>query len=570
MALAVVQGTSPEIETEIDSARTTDTLSPKSKVSDTSKSSSGYTSSDSETQTQTETVRDTEHGISQPPKPSGSSRATISSQETVGNVGERREEPKQSIDNRMLQISTSSCSRSSSYSSKDSLSADTRTAMTASVDRPLSSFDEDLQGDITYSTCQTMTTTLTEPQQLQSNESVQAARKRHAISLGTSPPQKRRSPCPLSLQRSHSPFQRSRSSSPPSPPQQFPPKPPEQSPAPLVNADSGHFNSSSIFTKSETELEMSLKEDRTFIDKDQEELDFPFQHSESKQQDAQICIQRTPRTETSSDCSSDLHVSDSEIQTETTVSKSTRCAEAPSPKSEINVTPRSRSSNFSSDSETQPKTETDTDTEHGVPLPPKPPGSNIATVIVQKVVSTVEKRKGSKQSPDIDCILEIVKKQNIDDFKTLEKRLTTTDRKRILHIVVLYGSADMVECMKTWDWMEWNEECTIPKNVFGEALKGISVSKATALYLATFMDKTEMVSKLINCAGEDNIKYCFKNLELSDPMETEYMLNLAQLLKREHSELEPAIIPGHRVGKDGERKRVFIVYSKKITNASCK
>ncbi|OWF39500.1 uncharacterized protein LOC110464953 [Mizuhopecten yessoensis] len=244
--------------------------------------------------------------------------------------------------------------------------------------------------------------------------------------------------------------------------------------------------------------------------------------------------------------------------------------EAPSPKSEVNDTPRSRSSIYSSDRETQIKTETDTDTEYGVRQPPKPPGSNIATAIVQEAVGTVEKREGPTQSPDIDCILEIVKKQNIDDFKTLEKRLTTTDRKRILHIVAVYGSADMVECMKTWDGMEWNEECTLPENVFGEALKGIIVSKATALYLATFMNKTEMVSKLINCAGEDNIKYCFKNLELRNPMETVYMRNLAQLLKREHSELEPAIIPGHRVGKDGKRERVFIVYSKEITNASCK
>ncbi|XP_060081145.1 uncharacterized protein LOC132560497 [Ylistrum balloti] len=124
----------------------------------------------------------------------------------------------------------------------------------------------------------------------------------------------------------------------------------------------------------------------------------------------------------------------------------------------------------------------------------------------------------------------------------------------------------MVGCMKTWDRIEWDEECEISEHIFGKALK--EVTRATALYLATFMDRTDMVRSLISCAGEDNIKCCIRNLDLSNRMEEIFMLELAEKLKMKHVDLTPAVIPGHSSDEEGKRTWTFIVYSKQVVKAS--
>ncbi|XP_033730004.1 uncharacterized protein LOC117319280 [Pecten maximus] len=167
---------------------------------------------------------------------------------------------------------------------------------------------------------------------------------------------------------------------------------------------------------------------------------------------------------------------------------------------------------------------------------------------------------------DDEWLIEIVKKRYIEKFETLEKKFLKAEIKMlssesILHIVAVFGSLEMIECMTKWKGIEWDEEREIHEHIFGEALKGLTVSNATALYLATLMERTEMVRLLIKYSGEDNIKCCFRSLHLSDEMEEIYMLDQAEKLKTKHSDLRPAVIPGHRVGKDGQRSRAFIVYS---------
>ncbi|XP_060085563.1 uncharacterized protein LOC132564975 [Ylistrum balloti] len=125
----------------------------------------------------------------------------------------------------------------------------------------------------------------------------------------------------------------------------------------------------------------------------------------------------------------------------------------------------------------------------------------------------------------------------------------------------------MVKCMKTWDRIEWDEESEISEHIFGKALK--EVTRATALYLATFMDRTEMVRSLISCAGEDNINCCIRNLDLSNQMEEVFMLDIAETLKMKHADLKPVVIPGHCRDEEGKRTRTFIVYSEQVVKASC-
>ncbi|XP_033729560.1 uncharacterized protein LOC117318709 [Pecten maximus] len=185
-------------------------------------------------------------------------------------------------------------------------------------------------------------------------------------------------------------------------------------------------------------------------------------------------------------------------------------------------------------------------------------------------VSTSDTPDASIRSGDDDgdtkSLIEIVKKRDIEKFETLEKTTETTES--ILHIVAVFGSSEMLECMRKWKVIEWDEEREIHEHIFGEALKGLTVGNATALYLATLMERTEMVCSLIKYSGEDNIKRCFRILHLSDEMEEIYMLDQAEKLKTKYYKLRPAVIPGHRVGKDGQRTRAFIVYSTHENKAS--
>ncbi|XP_033728041.1 uncharacterized protein LOC117317349 [Pecten maximus] len=170
---------------------------------------------------------------------------------------------------------------------------------------------------------------------------------------------------------------------------------------------------------------------------------------------------------------------------------------------------------------------------------------------------------------DVRWVIGIVKKQNIDEFRTLEKKLFLSKTKNIAsqilpHIVSVYGSTKMIECMQYYTGIEWDEEYDIMEYISEDALKGLAERKVSALYLATFMDRTDIACTLIKCSGENNIRFCFRTLQLSNPMEEVFMIVLAKQLKMKHSALKPAVIPGHRE-KDGKRTRVYIVYSVHIT-----
>ncbi|XP_033729563.1 uncharacterized protein LOC117318713 [Pecten maximus] len=125
----------------------------------------------------------------------------------------------------------------------------------------------------------------------------------------------------------------------------------------------------------------------------------------------------------------------------------------------------------------------------------------------------------------------------------------------------------MVECMKKWHGIEWDEESEISEYIFGKSLAELTVTKVTALYLATFIERTEMVRSLIQHSGEDNIRCCFRNLHLTDAIEEVLMMDVAKKLRLKHSDLDPAVIPGHKRGND-DVGRVFIVYSKHVFRSS--
>ncbi|XP_021370097.1 uncharacterized protein LOC110461117 [Mizuhopecten yessoensis] len=174
---------------------------------------------------------------------------------------------------------------------------------------------------------------------------------------------------------------------------------------------------------------------------------------------------------------------------------------------------------------------------------------------------------------DAKWFMNIVKERNMDDFYMLEKTFATTYQNddscaSLLHSVAVYGTTTMVELMHNWNGIKWDEQYTVSGNRFGDTLDAITVEKATALYIATFLDRTEITESLVQCAGEDNISCCFQNIQLSRKMEQVFMLELAKRLKQKHCELQPAIVPGHKHENDDIRSRVFIVYSPDVVQAS--
>ncbi|XP_069115646.1 uncharacterized protein [Argopecten irradians] len=175
----------------------------------------------------------------------------------------------------------------------------------------------------------------------------------------------------------------------------------------------------------------------------------------------------------------------------------------------------------------------------------------------------------SDDDRDVKSIVDIVKKGDIEAFNAIEGELLGSRKASILHIVAVYGSTEMVECLTKWHGIEWDAECKISEPVFGEDLAGLGVLRATALYLATYLDRTEMVCSLIKLSSEDNTTNCFRTLPLSDGIEKVFMLDKAEKLKSKHSDIDPtAVIPGHRAETYGKHTRVFVVYSKNITNFS--
>ncbi|OWF46577.1 uncharacterized protein LOC110455548 [Mizuhopecten yessoensis] len=115
--------------------------------------------------------------------------------------------------------------------------------------------------------------------------------------------------------------------------------------------------------------------------------------------------------------------------------------------------------------------------------------------------------------------------------------------------------------MRNWDGIQWDEQCELSEIISEDALEEIPVKKATALYIATSMDKTKMARSLIKYAGEDNIRCCYQNIQLSKSIEEVFMHDRVGKLEMKHRDLDPVIVPGHRVGKDRKRERIFIVYS---------
>ncbi|XP_069114869.1 uncharacterized protein [Argopecten irradians] len=140
---------------------------------------------------------------------------------------------------------------------------------------------------------------------------------------------------------------------------------------------------------------------------------------------------------------------------------------------------------------------------------------------------------------------------------------------RILQIVAVCGSPEMVECMAKWQETEWDSDCEICELLLVEELKGLEVKTATALYLAAFLDRTEMVCSLVTYSSENNMGFCFRTLKLSEPTEKVFMMDLAEKIKLKHFDIQPAtVIPGHRMDKCRGRTRVYIVYSVLVVKAS--
>ncbi|XP_021359652.1 uncharacterized protein LOC110454473 [Mizuhopecten yessoensis] len=174
---------------------------------------------------------------------------------------------------------------------------------------------------------------------------------------------------------------------------------------------------------------------------------------------------------------------------------------------------------------------------------------------------------------DAKWFMKVVKERNIDEFIMLENTFATTYLNEdscasLLHSVAVYGTAKMVELMQNWNGIKWDEQYTFFGNRFGDSPEVIPVEKATALYIATFFDRTEVAESLVQCAGEDNIRCCFQNIQLSNKMEQVFMLELAKRLTQKHCDLQPAVVPGHQHDGDNIRLRVFVVYSPAVVQAS--
>ncbi|XP_069102441.1 uncharacterized protein [Argopecten irradians] len=137
----------------------------------------------------------------------------------------------------------------------------------------------------------------------------------------------------------------------------------------------------------------------------------------------------------------------------------------------------------------------------------------------------------------------------------------------LLHIVAVYGTAEMIDCMKRWTRIDWDRQHTIHEDIFKGASRYPKVKEATALYLATCLERTETVRSLVKLAGEDNIRSCLQGLKFSNEIEHIFMLELADRLRQKHAELKPIIVPGHRREDNGTKSRVFIVYSMSVVQS---
>ncbi|XP_069102150.1 uncharacterized protein [Argopecten irradians] len=165
-----------------------------------------------------------------------------------------------------------------------------------------------------------------------------------------------------------------------------------------------------------------------------------------------------------------------------------------------------------------------------------------------------------------ELITAVVKENNMEAFMSLEDTFVKAyphykSSWRLLHIVAVYGTAEMIVCMMRWKRIDWDRQHTIHEELCKLALKSVNVKEATALYLATCVDRTEIVRSLVKLAGEDSIRSCLQGLTFSIEMEHVFMLELADRLRQKHAGLKPTIVPGHQNEGNGTRSRVFIVYS---------
>ncbi|XP_033759260.1 uncharacterized protein LOC117341496 [Pecten maximus] len=176
----------------------------------------------------------------------------------------------------------------------------------------------------------------------------------------------------------------------------------------------------------------------------------------------------------------------------------------------------------------------------------------------------------STNKSDASWFMRVVKEQDMEAFHSIEKTFVKTyddSSESPLHIVAVFGTSKMIECMQKWTGVDWDRRYVVHENKFQDASKTQAVRKATALYLATFLDRTEVTESLLKLAGEDNISNCLQEIPMSNGMEQIYTLELAERLKQKHSELKPTVIPGHQRDKNGVRSRVFIVYSVSVIQA---
>ncbi|XP_069118036.1 uncharacterized protein [Argopecten irradians] len=176
----------------------------------------------------------------------------------------------------------------------------------------------------------------------------------------------------------------------------------------------------------------------------------------------------------------------------------------------------------------------------------------------------------AKGTYDVTKFVEAVKGKGAK-IKDFEKVFQIKDAKlrdliNPLLIVAAFGSPETIDQVLKWipRKFNWNERKEIKPGFLGSELDKAKQTDATPMYVATLTKNVPFVKAVLKHADESDMALCMKNLEPRSPMESAYMIELGERLKKEHSKLKPAIIPGHKKEADGTWKRAIVVYSTEI------
>ncbi|XP_069115485.1 uncharacterized protein [Argopecten irradians] len=175
---------------------------------------------------------------------------------------------------------------------------------------------------------------------------------------------------------------------------------------------------------------------------------------------------------------------------------------------------------------------------------------------------------------DVERLIEAVKGNgsDIEAFQDVfQKRTFGSEPFPVDPMLILaaFGTPEAVEfVLKSMSpKYNWNERIEIDPDVFKSSSAEIKETNATALYVATFMENIPAVKAMIKFADDNNLAYCMSSVHVNDETEAIYMAEIGERLGNKYSELNPAVIPGHRKEIDGTRRRVFVVYSTEIMQA---